>query len=284
MRILHTSDIHLLDFTGVRLSNYFNKRVTGRLNLALNRSRKHDDHLFDAIVGQVNDLGVDRVVITGDLTNLSLPSEFALCRRKFARVGAEVTVIPGNHDAYVPQIVRQGEFEMALGDFMKGERIDGHAYPFVVRDPGVALIGVSTAVATLPFIATGYIGEPQLERLRIFLQTTRHEERTRIVMLHHPPTPGVAKKRHDLLDLAAFGAVIADAGAELVLHGHEHARIDTQLEGPEQPVPVHGISSGTSLSVRSKRRASFSVYDVDATGFTRELFEWQGDRFQRVTN
>ena len=46
----------------------------------------------------------DHVAVTGDLTNLALPGEFAAARDWLARLGppARVSAIPGNHDATVP--------------------------------------------------------------------------------------------------------------------------------------------------------------------------------------
>lgn len=283
MRFLHTTDLHLLDLQGVRAWNYFNKRITGRLNLALNRGRKHSDVLFDAVASQLEALAVDRLVVTGDLTNLSLESEFALCSRKFEALGVPITVVPGNHDAYTPGCVRSGLFERYLRAHMEGERNPDCPYPFLWRGDGVAILGVSTAVATAPFVATGRIGPEQLETLGRMLDQAGREGRTRIVLLHHPPTPGVSKLRHDLLDLAAFGEVIARHGAELVLHGHEHRSLDTALAGPAGAVPVHGIASTTSLSTREGRRASFSVYDVGKGGIARERYEWNGDTFERAS-
>ena len=100
LRFLHCSDIHLLDLAGVSIWRFLNKRVTGALNLALKRGRHHDQRLFDRIVEHARREGVDRLVVTGDLTNLSLEPEFELVRAKLDGAGLPVTVIPGNHDAY----------------------------------------------------------------------------------------------------------------------------------------------------------------------------------------
>src|SRR5688572_29162172 len=166
LRFLHASDIHLLDLRGVALWRYFNKRLTGALNLLLRRRNAHDARLFDAMMAKCEPLGVERVVLTGDLTNLSLEPEFALVRRKLEALPVPATVIPGNHDAYTTSSARLRRFEQYLDPLMDGERIDDAPYPFVQRFDGVALIGVSTAIATLPLFATGRVGADQLARLR----------------------------------------------------------------------------------------------------------------------
>lgn len=279
MRFLHTSDIHLLDLRGATPWSFLNKRITGGINLALRRGRQHDARLFEAMMSLGGELEVERVVVTGDITNLSLESEFALCQRVFTTLPVPVTVVPGNHDAYTPAAVRDRLFERYMMPFMDGERHGDEVYPFLMREGGVAFIGVSSAVATLPFSATGRVGRPQLERLATMLQTAKSEGLVRVVLIHHPPTPGVSKARHDLLDMADFGRVIAEHGAELVLHGHEHRCVETFLPGPDHDVPVHGIAAGTSLSPKPLRRASFSIYEVGPNGLQRDLYAWNGSSF-----
>jgi 3',5'-cyclic AMP phosphodiesterase CpdA len=282
LRFLYTSDIHLLDLQGVGPWRYLNKRLTGGMNLAMGRARSHDVRLFDEMVQLVPKLEVEHFVVTGDLTNLSLESEFAYCRAKLETVPVPITVIPGNHDVYTRGSARHQRFESYLGHLMEGERIDDETYPFMLRRDDVALIGVSTAVATLPLYATGRLGAAQLERLSVLLERARDERLCRVVLIHHPPVEGVSKARHDLKDLAAFGEVIAAHGAELILHGHEHVRFEGVLPGPNgDHVPVHGIGSGTSLSNRPGRQASFSVYRASRDGIDRDLYVWNGNGFER---
>ena len=287
-RFLHTTDIHFLDLEGVPPWQFVGKRLTGALNLLLHRRRKHDVALFDRMAAMVPRLDLDRVVVTGDLTNLALPSEFELGRRKLEALPVPVTVIPGNHDTYTRGSARAELFEHHLGHFMDGERLDGERYPFMERyayvepdgrEGGVALIGMSTAVPTPPFDATGRCGASQLERLERMLATAAGEKLARVILIHHPPVAGVSKPRKKLVDLEAFGRVIERHGAELVLHGHEHARLETHLPGPKGDVPVHGASSATSLSLKPRREASFAIYEVSPTGVSRELYTWNGNEY-----
>jgi 3',5'-cyclic AMP phosphodiesterase CpdA len=281
VRLLHCSDIHLLDLAGSRPRQFVNKRLTGGVNLLLKRGRAHDGDRFDRILEHARALSVDRVVITGDLTNLALPSEFEHVRARLAGAGVPVTVIPGNHDAYTRGSVRSRRFEAYLGGWMEGERGAGRDYPFVQRFPGVGIIGLSTAIATAPLMATGQLGGEQLDALSRALRQLREEGRARVVLIHHPVVAGVSKARHDLLDLPAFGQVIAREGADVVLHGHEHEELAHTLAGPEDVVPVFGIASGTSRSHTHGRQAAFAVLDVEPGGFARETWRWVEDGFAR---
>lgn len=286
LRFLHCSDIHLLNLRGVGARRFLNKRLTGGVNLMLKRGKHHDGALFDRLSTLARELEVDRVVITGDLSNLALEQEFEHINAKLDAIGRPVTVIPGNHDAYTRGAERARRFETILGHFMHGERAgDGHEqfYPFVQRHGEVALIGVSTAQASLPLYAVGTVGTAQLARLDQVLAQLGEEGLTRIVLIHHPVMPGVALRRHDLLDIEAFGKVIARRGAELILHGHEHRAIDGTIPGPKGHVPVHGISSATNLSRHPGREASFSIYDVTSSvsgaEILRTVYLWNGHDF-----
>lgn len=286
LRFLHCSDIHLLNLRGVGPRRFLNKRFTGGVNLLLKRRKQHDEALFDRLVEHARALDVERVVITGDLSNLALEREFEHIDDKLQGIGLPVTVIPGNHDAYTRGSVRSLRFEAMLGHHMQGDRLthgDGGSefpYPFVQRHDDVALIGLSTAQASLPLHAIGTVGAAQLARLRTMLEALAEEGLTRVVLIHHPVIVGESKPRHDLIDLDAFGRVIAAAGAELILHGHEHRRIEGSLDGPEGPVPVHGISSATNLSQVPGREAAFSVYEVGDGRLDRALYCWDGSDFR----
>ncbi len=278
LRFIHCSDIHLLDLKGAQVSHWLNTRLTGGVNLLLSRKRKHSHNLFDRIVEHAREFKVDRLVITGDLTNLALEPEFALVRGKLREVGLPVTVIPGNHDTYTRGSARSRRFENFMGEFMEGER-DGADYPFVQRFGEVALIGVSTAIPSLPLVAVGRVGDEQLARLDKMLATLATEGLARVVLIHHPVLAGVAKPRHGLLDLEAFGQVIKRHGAELILHGHEHRRIEGTLPGPGKPVPVHGVGSGTYLSQETDRHGAFSLYTVGKGSIERVYHWWNGAEF-----
>ena len=144
-----------------------NQRVLGYLSWQRRRYRVHRREVLDALVEDLREQSPDHVAITGDLVNISLPAEFVQAARVAARSWAMpdwVTVIPGNHDAYVE--VKWREAWAHWSDYMCG---DGSAasdrrkrFPFLRRRGPVALIGMSTAVATPPTFATGRLGRPQL--------------------------------------------------------------------------------------------------------------------------
>src|SRR5262245_53455140 len=282
MRIAHCSDLHLLSHDGATWISLANKRWIGAMNLLSNRSRHYHVAAFDDMVADLNAQGFDHVLCTGDITNLALPQEFDFARDKFDRIAlgpSGVTVLPGNHDAYVAEGIPL--FHEAFAPYSEsdagwdwseeaaaaeGERrsADDDLHWPIVRIRGeLALIGVSTSRATPWFTAYGRVGEGQLARLRRVLLDERLRGKVRLVAIHHPPAgKRAASKIRGLRDHAAFAAVIAEAGADLIVHGHEHRDMVESLPGPAGPVPVRGVASGTYAHNKPDRVARYRVFEL----------------------
>jgi 3',5'-cyclic AMP phosphodiesterase CpdA len=279
MRLAHCSDLHLLSHEGARWLDLANKRWIGAMNLLSNRSRHYHVEAFDDMVGDLNASGIDHVLCTGDVTNLALRQEFAFARERFDRLALGprgVTVIPGNHDAYVAEGVPLfGElfadyaacdpgWEWAQAD--AGATHDGDddlRWPIVRVRGELALIGTSTSRATPWFTAYGYVGAGQLARLSRALRDPRLAGKVRVVAIHHPPAGKRAESRiRGLHDHAAFAAVIAEAGADLIVHGHEHRDMTASLAGPDGPVPVRGVPSGTYFHNKPERSARYRIFEI----------------------
>ncbi len=83
-------------------------------------------------------------------------------------------MVPGNHDAYVPGALDKAC--RAWGAFMAGDGanqpFDSNAFPYLRVRGHVALIGVSSAAATAPFMANGFFRDRQADRLRTLLDDT----------------------------------------------------------------------------------------------------------------
>ncbi len=268
MRVAHFSDLHLLSLTGARVLDFFNKRWIGGANLLASRGRHYHAEVFEALVDDLAGRALDHVVCTGDITNLALEQEFAFARERFDRIGLGprgVTVIPGNHDAYV----RKG-IEFFAGYFADyhepdpdWEWNDGDAWPVVRVRGDLAVIGLSTSRKTPWFTAYGRVGEPQLERLAAVLSDPRLADKFRLVALHHCPVDKQARSRiRGLKDHEALARVIADAGAELILHGHEHQDLSGALPVPGGEVSVRGIQAGSYEAGKESLRARYRIYEL----------------------
>ena len=237
------SDLHLA--LRPKLIELAGKRGLGFINWHRSRKYIHRVEVLDAIVRDLNTIKTDHIAVTGDLVNLSLPAEYALARTWLERLGSphDVTVIPGNHDAYVA--AARGGPAAYWSDYMRGD--DGAAggtFPFVRRRGPVALIALSSALPTGAFMATGELGHEQLSRLAKVLEATRGA--FRIVLVHHPLVTAPNRHLRRLTDAAELHRVLAAQGAELVIHGHDHCRALVWLDGPEKPIPVIGAPSASA--------------------------------------
>ena len=260
--LAHLSDPHLAPLPAPRWSELIGKRVTGYINWQRRRRFIHDPAVLAKIVADLRAQAPGTIAVTGDLSNIALTQEFVRGRAWLASLGApsDVTVIPGNHDAYVRAAA--AEPERCWGDFMRGD--DGtRGFPFVRRRGPLALIGLSSAVPTAPFMATGRLGEAQLARLGETLVALAREKVFRVVLIHHPPV-SQAKRHKRLTDAAQFLRVIGAHGAELVLHGHDHLHMLNWLSGPNGTrVPAVGVPSASAAPGTSKDAAAYNLYAID---------------------
>ena len=259
--IAHLSDPHLGPTPPVTAGELMSKRLFGYLNWKRNRGLVYDNAVVEALVADIAAAGPDHVAVTGDLVNLGLAAEFDAARAWLATLGAadDVTVVPGNHDAYVP-----GAFEAltrAWQPFMAGDA--GETVPFVRRRGAIALIGVTTAVATAPLMATGRIGAEQADALGRVLADTGADGLFRIVLIHHPPQGRATHWHRRLTDAYRVRAAIRRRGAELVLHGHNHRFSLASLDGAHGPLPVIGAAAA---SVRPGSRRAGGSYNLVRVG------------------
>ncbi len=289
MRLAHCSDLHLLSHDGARLLDLANKRWIGAANLLTNRSRHYHVAAFDQMIEDMNAQGIEHVLCTGDVTNLALEQEFRFARGRFDRLAGgpeHVTVIPGNHDAYVPEGIEH--FAHIFDEYHRSdpgwEHEGGERWPIVRIRGELALIGVTTSRATAWFSAYGYVGKAQLERLRKVLVDPRLAGKVRVVAIHHPPAGRRAKNAiRGLHDHEDFAKVMAEAGADLVVHGHEHRCMTETLAGPRGPITVRGVASGTYEHDDPSRTARYRIYEIDAGGIRSDSFRvWDREhgRFQ----
>jgi 3',5'-cyclic AMP phosphodiesterase CpdA len=273
------SDPHLSSLDGVRWHDLLNKRLLGYLSWRRRRRAEHRSEVLDALRRDLLGRRPGHLVITGDLTQIALPDEFLQARAWLDSLGSprEVTVVPGNHDAYVPVSWAQGlsrwQPYLVSDDSPSGGSEDsaGAVFPSLrIRGP-VAFIGLSSARPSAPLLATGRLGGSQLKRLEALLEQTRRQGLFRVVLLHHPPVPGEERWRKRLTDAAQLCAVIARQGAELVLHGHRHRSVQSRIEIPGTQVPVFGIPSASSIGLKTGRMAQYHLYTVSASDAAWEL-------------
>ena len=249
LRFAHISDLHLSSLHGLGGRRLLGKRLLGYLSWRRKRRFEHHHQVLEALNRRLHALDFDQTLITGDLLHISLPEEFDQARTWLERLGSpdKLALVPGNHDAYAPQTWEQSFAHWQT--YLHGDAPvtqGGGFYPSLRRRGPVAFIGLSTALPTAPFMATGRLGQTQLNALAPLLRDCRQEGLFRVVYLHHPPLTGGEKWRKRLVDSRAFEALLEEEGAELILHGHSHKNLDRELAGPRGPIPVVGLASSSA--------------------------------------
>ena len=260
-RLAHLSDPHLAPLPTPNPLELASKRGLGYLNWLRKRRAIHRPEVLAAIVDDLKAHTPDHIAVTGDLVNLSLSDEFALAAAWLQTLGdpAHVTLVPGNHDAYVH--AASGFGERHWGDYMRGDT--GETFPFVRRRGLIALIGLSTSLPTLPLAATGRLHGDQLSRLGTLLDALANQGLFRVVLIHHPPIEGANRFRR-LHDAKSLREVLQRHGAELVLHGHHHESSLVRMPGPGgATIPCIGVPSASGALGHSDDPAAYNLYEID---------------------
>ena len=262
--LAHLSDPHIGPIETPRMRELMSKRGLGLINWYRKRHRHHSAEVLDAIVRDMRAQKPDHVALTGDLVNISLDSEFAGAAKWLDTLGTpqDVTLTPGNHDAYVKRVA--GHAAQHWGEFMQGD--DGALFPFVRRRGPVAIVALTTSLPTGPFMATGRLGGEQLARLAEILVALSREPVFRVVLIHHPPIPSQGHYMKRLIDAPVFRALIAEHGCDLLLHGHNHAQQLIWLGGPKGGrIPAIGVPSASAIVSTHDEPAAYNLYRIDGT-------------------
>lgn len=265
-RLAHLSDIHLAPLPAIRRRELASKRITGYINWQRNRARHHRKDTTSRLVADMLSREPDYLAVTGDLINLGLDAEMEAARGWLESLGnpQDISVICGNHDAYVP-----GALAKALACWQPwvtddtARRIDGaEDFPVLRRRDGVSIIACNSARATMPFLATGYFRAPQAAALARMLDEEGRKGRCRVVLIHHPPVSGATSFQRRLVGAGLFRKTVAKHGAELVLHGHTHLNTVAAIAGPSGPVPVVGVPSAGEEGSKRRPAARYNLFNI----------------------
>jgi 3',5'-cyclic AMP phosphodiesterase CpdA len=198
--------------------------------------------LLDRALVEVNELGPDVVIVSGDLTGEGLRGEYASAHEYLDRLDCErVVVVPGNHDS---RNVGYVHFEELFGE----RRSELH-------HEGVTILAVDS---TEPDLDHGVIGRgryPWIEE-----RFASHDAYLRIFVMHHHllPVPGTGRERNIVHDAGDTLECLIRAGVHLVLAGHKHVPYAWRLEN------LFVVNAGTvsTIRVRGKGKPCYNVVEA----------------------
>ena len=271
--LAHLSDAHIGPLPRPRLRELMGKRLTGYANWLNGRAQAHDMAVLGRLVADLRAQAPDHIAMTGDILNLGLADEYPLARRWLATLGdpAHVSFVPGNHDAYARGTL--GVFARAFVPWTQGDEVvpaihretAQSRFPYVRRRGRVALIGLSSAIPTAPFLASGALGAAQLGDLANRLVALGREGLARVILIHHPPHRAGAPPARGLRDAPALEALVARDGAELILHGHNHRMALTHIVSRDRLVPVAGVASASLRPGSHGHGAGYRLFRLEHT-------------------
>jgi 3',5'-cyclic AMP phosphodiesterase CpdA len=266
--LAHISDVHLAPLPPVRWGELMNKRITGYLNWRLKRHTSLSGDGLHNLVQHLKEQGPDFVAVTGDLVNLGLEAEANTAWNWLQTVGDPhaVCVSPGNHDSYVKPTF---EFNNdRWGDYMRGETMGAEQFPFVRRIGDVAVISCTSSVPSAPFMAIGRFEQDQADRLGRVLKLMGEAGYFRVVLIHHPPNLEARHPRLGLYGAKRFRQVVAEHGAELVLHGHTHKSTIYAIPGKAGDVPVIGVAAAGAAQREDggEDPARYNLFKIERVG------------------
>jgi 3',5'-cyclic AMP phosphodiesterase CpdA len=277
LRIAHVSDLHVLSPFGAEWRRtLFNKRLTGYANVIRQRGRVYRSEYLATVLSAAA-AQADQLVVTGDITNLSLEREFEEARALLdgAARTVEVTVVPGNHDVYLPAIHEERRFPHHFGAFLRSDLpqlardLRAGPFPCVKLRGSAAIIALSSAVPRPPFFASGRVGGVQLAALEEILAHPEVVRRTPVVLIHHPPVDGrirLAQLRDGLVDAQRLRRVLSSLARGLVLFGHLHLRVHHRLRTDRGALDVIGASGAALDHPDLAVRAGFNAYAIGDDG------------------
>jgi 3',5'-cyclic AMP phosphodiesterase CpdA len=279
--IAHFSDVHLSPVAGFTPRHWNAKRALGYVNWRRKRRHVHVREVADRIAADVERHAPGHIAITGDLVNIGLPTEYEAAAHWLATVGTPqaVSLVPGNHDIYTrlrrdPGIERWRPY-MTCDDWGATITGDHAAFPYVRKVGPAAIVGLCSAVETAPAIATGRLGPAQRAAAARIFDRLACEPLLKLVMIHHPPLPGLTRPRHALTDAAELADLLGRSCADVVLHGHTHLPtvhaiertggqvhvVPADLSDPAAP-QVHVVGVGSASAAIRRGHEPLAQYNL----------------------
>lgn len=197
--------------------------------------------LANRVIDELNDLGPDIVVVTGDLTDMGFHPEFQKAHSLLGRLECpNMMVLPGNHDA---RNVGDTHFEEFFG-----------ARDSELECDGVRVIGLDS---TEPDLDSGRIGRGMYKWIEERLAAP---DEFKVVCMHHHlvPVPGTGRERNIAYDAGDVLRVLSERDVDVVLCGHKHVPNLWRLED----ILIINAGTACSLRLRGAIKPSYNIIEL----------------------
>ncbi len=228
----------------------------------------HRDALVAPLVRAVQAVDPDVVVVSGDLTQRALRSQFAAAMTFVRGLDKPFLLVAGNHDLPAYNLLRR-VFD-PFGPFRRGALPDLMPTLHIGR---LRVFGINTAA---PWLWRG--GVARSRQIDAVCQAVEagSGDTTNIVVSHHPLEEPPGFNRNETRGASAALARLGQAGVHAVLSGHlHHWSLGLGITATAAR-PVFQMQTGTALCARPHERAhGFAVMDFADKALRAAL--WQVD-------
>lgn len=198
-------------------------------------------NLLSRAVQEINELGPDVVVVTGDLTEQGFRQEYKTARAFLDLLDcSSMIVVPGNHDS------------RHVG-YLHFEELFGLRNSFL-KSGDLCIVGVDSSE---PDLDDGRIGRERYGWIKDNFKSSRWK----ILAIHHHllPVPGTGRERNIIYDAGDLLQVLTETNVNVVLSGHKHVPFVWRLEN------LLVINAGTvsSLRLRGHTKPCYNVLKVE---------------------
>ena len=278
MRIAHIADLHFAHL-GFDSTDLLSKRWIGSLNLLFNRRKTHQiDHLA-RVCTLFEDLEVDFVFISGDLTTTAHPKEYraaAAFVSDLEKRGFATLLIPGNHDHYTKKAEKEERFYKyvvsSLPPLSSQCRLQTHKVAAYQLPDGWIAIALDTALAT-PFYSSNGLFSPSMEKHVQSLLDTLPQNAPIVLINHFPLCPKESPRRHLRRADKLMAILQKDPRVRLYLHGHTHMQSMEDLR--KQHLPITLDSGSLCFSQGSWHLLDLERDRCEVTPYRRQGSGWQ---------
>ena len=237
--------------------------------------RRDSEKSREALCADLAQRPPDHIVVTGDLTNVALDTEFQLGAAWLRRLQAiaPVTIVPGNHDVNIsrlrrasgmPRTSKLDRFLEHTGFLHEGLPLGEQLYPFVRRIGDISLVALDSTAFNPLVNSRGVIDDEQLERTADLLASPVIRGTQPLIALHHHLVPRGGKRRRsdyfmELENADEMIDLVRQSGSDLVLHGHIHEPYVVRHEAAE----LRCAGATTDAEARGKGTIRYRVFAFD---------------------
>ncbi len=249
MKIIHFSDPHVGLWPACG-SALYDKRIIGTLNYFLFRKSHFNLEVLQAAIDKTIKLEAQVVVISGDITSVGSPEEFALARkllRPLVEANLKLIYVPGNHDAYV----KNKACVKALADtfsYLNQGRYELKDLPLKYSVGEVSFVLLNQAIPSVPYLSSGLLNDASIKLLQ---EPRNNIHEVKVAVGHFPVRTGQNEPlafRRQLKNSQALVEILEHAKVDAYLCGHIHKPF-INLYGSVLEVCAGSISANGHLNV-----------------------------------